>query len=38
MEELLEMLESPDEEERWMAKELLEDLEWELFVDRNWRW
>ena len=34
LEELLEMLESPDEEERWLAKELLDDLEEELFFLR----
>ena len=38
LEELLEMLESEDEEERWLAKELLDDLEEDLFFERNWRW
>ncbi|MEO2152602.1 MAG: hypothetical protein ABGW50_08095 [Thermococcus sp.] len=38
LEELLEMLESLDEEERWLAKELLDDLEEDLFVERNWGW
>ena len=34
LEELLELLESEDEEERWLAKELLDDLEEELFFLR----
>lgn len=38
LEELLEMLESSDEEERWLAKELLDDLEEDLFFERNMRW